>query len=98
MIWLSIVSLVIGALLARHFKIIALAPATFVIVVASIAIGEAYFADIWSIVLTMIVASVGIQIGYFIGIMIQYSVEAVQGRASSPSSDKKSARVPAVFR
>jgi membrane protein DedA with SNARE-associated domain len=97
MIWLSTVSLVIGALLARHFTVIALAPATMVIVVASIAIGQMYSTDIWSMVSTITVASVGIQIGYFVGILIlNNNLAFFQKRA--PSSDKKNARLHSVFR
>jgi hypothetical protein len=66
MIWLSTMSLVAGGLLAQRFAIIALAPATFVVVVIAIAVGEAQTADIWSIVFTITVASVGIQIGFLV--------------------------------
>lgn len=98
MIWLSTVSLVVGGLLARHFKIIVLAPATFVIVVMAIAVGEARTTDIWSIVFTMTVASGGIQIGYFLGMLIHYGLRTLLVRGSSPSSDKRTARPASIFR
>jgi hypothetical protein len=92
MIWLSIVSLVAGGLLARHFKIIVLAPATFVIVAIAIAAGELQTTDVWSILFTVVIVSVGIQIGYFLGILIQYGLSALLARRSSPSSDKRTER------
>jgi hypothetical protein len=81
MIWLLTISLAAGGLLAQHFKIIMLAPATFVIVVMAIAVGGAQTTDIWSIVLTMTVASAGIQTGYFLGMLIHIGLTG-----SSPSS------------
>jgi membrane protein DedA with SNARE-associated domain len=98
MIWLSTVSLVAGGLLARRFKIIVLAPATFVIVVMAIVVGQVQTADIWSIVFTTTVASVGIQIGYFFGMLIQYGLRTLLVRGSSPSSDNRTARPPSIFR
>ena len=98
MIWLSALSLVAGALLAPHFKIIVLAPASFLIVVMSIAAGEAYATDIWSIVFTMTIAIVGIQIGYFLGILIQHASRTLLVRRAPPSSDNTTARPPSIFR
>jgi len=51
-----------------------LAPATFVVVVVAIAVGVAQTRGVWSTVLIMATASVGIQIGYFLGILIQYGL------------------------
>ena len=84
MIWLSTVSLVAGGALARRFTIIALFPATFVIVVIAIAVGEAKVADIWSIVFTLTVASVGIQIGYLVGPLMQRVLKTLMVRGTSP--------------
>jgi hypothetical protein len=96
MIWLSAVSLVAGGLLARHFKIVVLVPATFVIV--AIAIGELRTTGIWSILITIAVVSVGTQIGYFFGILIQYGLSALVMRRSPPSSDKRAERSRWIFR
>jgi hypothetical protein len=98
MIWLSIVSLVAGGLLARHFKIIILAPATFVIAAIAIAAGELQAAGIWSIVFTFVIVSVGIQIGYLLGMLIQYGLNALLARRASPSSDTRTERPPWISR
>jgi hypothetical protein len=98
MIWLSTVSLVAGGLLATHFKIIVLAPATFVIMVIAIAVGELQTTDIRSIILTIAIASVGVQIGYFFGTLIQYGLSALLLRGSSSSSDKRTGRPPSISR
>jgi membrane protein DedA with SNARE-associated domain len=83
MIWLSAISLAAGGLLAQRFKIIVVAPATFVVVVVAIAVGIAQTSGVWSIILMMATASVGIQIGYFLGILIQYGLGALLARRSS---------------
>jgi len=61
MIWLSIVSLAAGALLARRFKIIVLVPATLVVVVIAIGAGLSQTKSVWLTVLMIAAASVGIQ-------------------------------------
>src|SRR5262245_4700282 len=98
MIWLAIVSLVAGGLLARHFKIIVLVPATLVIVAIAIAVGELRTTDIWSIALIIAIPSVGIQVGYFFGVLIQYGLSALMARGPSPSSEKRTGRTPWVSR
>ena len=98
MIWLSIVSLVAGGLLARHFKIIILAPATVVIVAIAIAAGELQTAGIWSIVFTIVIVSVGIQIGYLLGMLVQHALNTLLAGRASPSSDKRTERPPWISR
>jgi hypothetical protein len=71
MIWLSTVSLVAGGLLAQRFKIIVLVPATFVVVVIALAVGMAQTGGVWSIILMIATTSVGLQIGYFLGMFIK---------------------------
>jgi membrane protein DedA with SNARE-associated domain len=83
MIWLSAVSLMAGGLLAQRFKIIVVAPATFVVVVVAVAVGIAQTNSFWSIILMMATASVGIQIGYFLGMLIQYGRGALLARRLS---------------
>jgi UPF0716 family protein affecting phage T7 exclusion len=83
MIWLSTVSLAAGCLLAQRFKIIVVVPATFVVVVIAVAVGIAQTSGVWSTILMMATASVGIQIGYFLGMLIQYGVSALLARRSS---------------
>jgi UPF0716 family protein affecting phage T7 exclusion len=77
MIWLSTVSLAAGGLLAQRFKIFVLAPATLVVVVVAIAVGVAQTIGVWSTILMMATASVGMQIGYFLGKLIQYGLGAL---------------------
>jgi hypothetical protein len=83
MIWLSMVSVAAGGLLAQRFKIIVLAPATFVVVVVAIAVGIAQTGGVWSIILMITTASAGMQIGYFLGASIQYGLDALLARRSS---------------
>jgi len=69
MIWLAM-NLAVGGLLAQRFRILVLAPATFVMVVIVIAVGVARTSSAWSIISMIATASVGIQIGYFLGMLI----------------------------
>jgi len=93
MIWLSIVSLAAGALSAFRFKIMALMPATVVVVAAGVELAE--IKGVWSILLIVGAASVGMQTGYFVGMLIQYRAGTLLGRKSSSFSDTTSARDPA---
>jgi membrane protein DedA with SNARE-associated domain len=83
MIWLSAVSLAAGGLLAQRFKIFVLAPATFVVVVVAIAVGVAQTNGVWSTILMMATTSVGLQIGYFLGMFIQDGLGALLARRST---------------
>jgi hypothetical protein len=88
MIWLASVSLVAGSLLAQHFKVVVLAPATFVVVVVALTIGRAH--GVWLAILMMATASLGIQIGYFFGMLIKYGIGVLL--------DARTARNPSIFR
>jgi hypothetical protein len=83
MIWLSTVSLAAGGLLAQRFKIIVLVPATFVVVVIAVAVGIAETSGVWSTILMMATTSVGLQIGYFLGMFIQDGLGALLARRST---------------
>jgi hypothetical protein len=83
MIWLSTVSLAAGCLLAQRFKIIVLVPATFVVVVIAVAVGIAQTSGVWSIILMMAATSVGLQIGYFLGMFIQHGLGALLAHRST---------------
>jgi hypothetical protein len=80
LIWLLAVSLTAGGLLAQRFKVMVVAPATFVVVVVAIAVGITQTGGLWSIILIMATASVGIQIGYFLGMLIQYGLGTLPAR------------------
>ena len=90
MIWLSIVSLAVGALLASRLKIMALMPATLVVVAAGAQLAE--IKDVWSILLIVGTASICIQSGYFVGMLLQHCTGTLLGRESSSFSDTTSAR------
>ena len=92
MIWLSIVSLTAGALLAQRFKIVVLVPATLVVVLLAIGAGLAQTQGFWSTLLMIAAASVGIQTGYFFGMLIQLGLRALLACRSSSFSDPTSAR------
>jgi membrane protein DedA with SNARE-associated domain len=85
MIWLAM-NLAVGGLLAQRFRILVLAPATFVMVVITIAVGVAQTSSAWSIISTTVSASVGIQIGYFFGMLIQRGAASLlRKRRSAPT-------------
>ena len=92
MIWLSIVSLSVGALLAQRFRIIVLVPATLAVVVIAIGAGVAQANSAWLIVGVTAAASVSIQVGYFVGMLIQHGLDALLASRSSPLSHTASAR------
>ena len=92
MIWLSIVSLSVGALLAQRFKIIVLVPATLTVLVTPIGAGVAQASSAWFIIGMIAAASVSIQVGYFVGMLIQHGLSALLASGSSPFSQTTSAR------
>jgi hypothetical protein len=92
MIWLSIVSLAVGALLAQRFKIIVLAPATLMAVIAAIGTGGAQGNTVWLIALKIVAATVSMQAGYFVGMLIQHCLGAVLASRSPPFPHTTSAR------
>jgi hypothetical protein len=94
MIWLSIVSLTAGALLAQRFKIIVLVPATLMVALLAVSAGLVHTRSIWSILLMIAAASVGLQTGYFAGLLIQYGLGFRMARGSASFSHSTSARDP----
>jgi hypothetical protein len=91
MIWLSIVSLSVG-LLAQRFRIIVLVPATLTVFVMAIGAGVAQAHSAWLIVLTIAAATVSVQVGYFVGMLIQHGLSVLLASGSSPFSHTTSAR------
>ena len=94
MIWLAIVSLMAGALLARRFKIIVLVPATLVVVLLATGAGLAQTRGVWPTLLMIAVVSICIQTGYFVGMLICHGWAALLGCRLSSFSDPTSARGP----
>ena len=92
MVWLSIVSLSIGALLAQRYKIIALMPATFAVLVVAVGAGVAQASSAWSIIGMIAAASVSIQAGYFVGMLIQHGLGVLLASRPSLFSHTTSAR------
>jgi hypothetical protein len=92
MIWLSIVSLSVGALLAQRFKVIVLVPATLTVLAIAIGAGVAQTSSAWLIVGMIAAASVSIQVGYFVGMLIQHGLGTLLAGRSSPFSYTASAR------
>ena len=80
--WLA-VNLAVGGLLAQRFRILVLAPATFMMVVIAIAVGVAWTNSSWSIISMISTAGVGIQIGYFLGMLIQRGGASLLSRRSA---------------
>ena len=91
MIWLSIISLAVGALLQR-FKIVVLVPATLMVVVVAIGAGVVQTSGARWTVLTIAAASVCIQAGYFVGMLIQHGLRALLAAKSSPFPHTTSVR------
>jgi hypothetical protein len=92
MIWLSVVSLSIGMLLAQRFKIIVLVPASFAALVIAIGAGVAQASSAWLIVGMIAAASASMQAGYFVGMLIRHGLGALWASRSSPFSHTTSAR------
>jgi hypothetical protein len=92
MIWLSIVSLSIGALLAQRFKVIVLVPATLTVLAVAIGAGVAQASSAWLIVGMIAAASVSIQVGYFVGMLIHHGWGTLLAGRSSAFSHTASAR------
>jgi hypothetical protein len=95
MIWLPIVSLAVGALLAQRFKIIALVPATLMVVIVAIGAGVAQGNTVWLIILKIVLATVSTQAGYLVGMLLQHRLGALLASRSSSLSHTTSARDPA---
>jgi uncharacterized membrane protein len=92
MVWLSIVSLMAGALLAQRFKISVLVPATIAIAVVAMGVGLTQANGFWSTTLVVAAASVCVQAGYFAGMLVQHGLTALLARRSASFSDTPSAR------
>src|ERR1700674_24683 len=98
MITLSIVSLLVGAVLGQHFRVMVLIPATVALLVIAVATGITQAQTAWSIVLMVATSATGMQIGYFIGIGIRHVLAVAWPSGSSPLTSptaSTSARQPA---
>ena len=87
MIWLSILSLVVGAVLAQRFKIVVLVPAMFAVAVVAIGVGIAQAKTVWTDIMMICAASAAMQVGYFAGVLIRHALGAILACRSSSLSD-----------
>jgi membrane protein DedA with SNARE-associated domain len=94
MLTLSIVSLLVGAGLGQHYRVLVLVPATAILLGVAVVTGAAQAQTAWSIVLMGVAAATCIQIGYFVGVGIHHVLVANWSSGTSPltSSTSTSAR------
>jgi hypothetical protein len=82
----ALISLLIGTVLARRFRVLILAPAFVVTLLLAIGAGLARSDEAWSIGLTALVVIGGLQVGYLLGIGMRHvMVLARAGRSRSAS-------------
>jgi len=92
MIWVPIVSLAVGALLAQRFKIIVVLPATLAVAVVAFGVATTQNSSASSTIMIIVVTSVSMQAGYFVGMMVR---RGMGGASRSSFSQTTSARDPA---
>jgi hypothetical protein len=85
MLFSALISLSIGVVLARRFKVLILAPAFMLTLVLAIGTGLARTDAAWSIGSTALVVIVGLQVGYLFGSGMRHVLVLV--RANRPSSE-----------
>jgi hypothetical protein len=83
MIILSMVSLLVGAVLGQHFKVMVLIPAIAVVLVLAVVTGVTHAQTAWSIVIMAVAAATSLQIGYLLGIAIRHVLAAALSSRSS---------------
>ena len=92
MIWLPVVGLAVGALLAQRFKVVMLLPATLAVAIVAFGVATTRASDAFSTTLLIVVTTVGMQAGYFAGMLIR---RGMGGARRVPSfSQTTSARDP----
>ena len=87
MIMLSIISLLVGAVLAQRFKIMVLIPAAGIMLGA----GAVFAYSGWWTILVIAAAGASMQVGYIIGLVIRRVLEA-PGESVQPFRPNTSAR------
>jgi hypothetical protein len=76
----AILSFVLGAMLAHRFKVLVLAPGIGVGTIVAIAIGIARAQDVWLIVITVMLFSISLQVGYLCGAVAHSLTVATRAR------------------
>jgi hypothetical protein len=74
----AILCFLLGAVLGQRFKVLVLGPSIAFGVVVAIAVGIGRAEDVWGIVLTVILVSASIEIGYLSGTIINSLIIAEQ--------------------
>jgi hypothetical protein len=96
MMMLSVVSLLVGAVLAQRFKVLVLMPATAVVLVLAVGTGATQARTDWSLVLMATAAVTCLQIGYLVGIGVHHVLAAALSRRSSPRTPTTTSARPAA--
>jgi len=73
---LSIISVLIGAVLAQRFKVFILLPAAAIMLVVALGTGIAQANSVWWSFLTIVAAGFSLQLGYLIGLGLRHVLEA----------------------
>jgi hypothetical protein len=90
----SIISLLIGMVLAQRFKVLALVPAMAVVILLAIAAEFARGAGLWPTALMTVLAIVSVQIGYLAGLAVR-SLPASSRTSKLGTAFKAGAQRPA---
>ena len=90
MLFSALISISIGIVLARRFKVFILAPAFMLTLVLAVSTGLARTEAAWSIGVTALVIIVGLQIGYLLG----SGMRLVLVRANRPGSTSFTSSLP----
>jgi hypothetical protein len=87
----AILCFLLGAVLGQRFKVLILGPSIAFAAVAAIAIGIGRAEDVWGIVLTVILVSASLEIGYLSGTIINslMTVERATQSIERPSGFKQ---------
>jgi hypothetical protein len=82
MIWLPVVGLAAGALLAQRFKFAALLPATLAVAIVAFGVATTQTSSPSSTILIIVVTSVSMQVGYFAGMLVRRVMGDANGMPS----------------
>ena len=94
-VMLSIISVLIGAVLAQRFKVFIFIPAMGIMFLGGIGAGVAQAYSVWWSLLTIVAAGASLQLGYVIGLGMLHVLEAPREEVVAPRSGT-SVRNPAA--
>jgi hypothetical protein len=84
MIATLMISMLFGAALGQRFNVMVLVPAMAVVLLLSIGAGVAHPQAAWEIIKMAASAAIGLQCGYFCGILIRHFLVAAPSQGTSP--------------